>query len=191
VSIQEKTFDNLISSIEKCKEAPFEKVLFSLGIRYIGETTAKILAKAFGNIDNLRNATAEELLKVDGIGDKIAESVADFFSREKNLHLIEKLKLHGLSFELKSQSAPAKKLLEGVTFVVTGNFGTSEIRNNLKKTIEEYGGNVVSAVSKNVDFLLAGEKPGPEKIKKAGDLNIKVISKEEFENMLSPDPGSF
>jgi DNA ligase (NAD+) len=191
VSIQKKTFNNLIESIEKCKEAPFEKVLYSLGIRYIGETTAKILAKAFLNIDNLIKAGSEELLKVDGIGEKIAESLVDFFANEKNLRQIEQLKHHGLSFQLKSEAAPAKKILEGVTFVVTGNFGTSNIRSNLKKTIEECGGNVVSAVSKNVDFLLAGEKPGPEKIKKADDFNIKVISKEKFEDMLSSDPGTF
>ena len=92
---------------------------------------------------------------------------------------------------MKEEKRSSKKILEGLTFVVTGNFGTSEIRNNLKKTIEEYGGNVVSAVSKNVDFILAGEKPGPEKIKKADDLNIKVISKEQFENILSSDFGSF
>ncbi len=191
VSIQKKTFNNLIESIEKCKKAPFEKVLYSLGIRFVGETTAKLLANSFITIDNLIKAGTDELLHINGIGEKIAESVINFFSEEKNISLIEKLKYHGLTFHIDSENITTNKTLEGITFVVTGNFGSGEIRNRLKKTIEEYGGKLVSGISKNVNFLLAGEKPGPEKIKKANDLNIKVIGKDEFEHLLSSDPGAF
>jgi len=183
VSIQEKTFNNIVNSINKSKNASFEKVLYSLGIRYIGETTAKILAKSFRNIDNLINATYEDLVAVDGIGERISESLTTFFSSKKNIRIIEKLKEEGLNFEIKGD-LKQKSSLEGKTFVVTGNFGSKEIRDNLKSQIEELGGKVVSGITKNVDYLIAGEKPGPEKIKKANELNIKIIDKNEFENTL-------
>lgn len=191
VSLQERTFSNLIESIGKCKEAPFEKVLYSLGIRYIGETTAKILAKNFINIDNLIKANKDELLKVEGIGEKIAISIKDYFSEGKNLQLINKLREYGLCFEVNNIFSSSNNVLKGYTFVVTGNFGSREIRDNLKTTIEKYGGNVVSGISKNVNYLLAGDKPGPEKIKKANDLNLKIISLEEFNSLLGSDSGSF
>ncbi len=183
VSIQQKTFSNIVRSINKCKEAPFEKVLYSLGIRYIGETTAKILARTFINIDNLINASYDDLVAVDGIGDKIAGSIVDFFSDEKNLRLIEKLKEEGLNFEIGENKMDTEKNLEGLTFVVTGNFGSSDIREKLKLKIEELGGKVVSGVSKNVDYIVAGENPGPKKIKKAEGFNIKILSKKEFDQM--------
>lgn len=182
ISIQKKTFDNIVKGIESSKEAPFEKVLFSLGIRFVGETVAKKLAKRFKNIDNLMNATYEELIEVDDVGERIANSVLVFFKNEKNIQLIEKLKNEGLNFEIKKEELHSNNLLENLTFVVTGNFGSKEIRENLKKTIEKYGGKVSSSISKNTNYLVAGEKAGPEKLKKAQDLNIKILSKTEFEN---------
>jgi len=183
VSIQEKTFNNIINSINRSKNASFEKVLYSLGIRYIGETTAKILAKSFLNIDNLINASYEDLVAVDGIGERISESLTAFFSSKKNIQIIERLKEEGLNFEIKGD-VKQKSTLDGKTFVVTGNFGSKEIRDNLKSQIEELGGKVVSGITKNLDYLIAGDKAGPEKIKKANELNIKIIDKNEFENIL-------
>ena len=183
VSIQQKTFSNIVRSINKCKEVPFEKVLYGLGIRYIGETTAKILSKSFKNIDNLINTSYDDLIAVDGIGDKIAGSIEDFFSDAKNLRLIAKLKEEGLNFEIREEKMLPEKIFKGLTFVVTGNFGSSDIRENLKLEIEELGGKVVSGVSKNVDYIVAGEKPGPGKIKKAEDFNIKILGKKEFDEL--------
>jgi DNA ligase (NAD+) len=183
VSIQQKTFENIVTSINKCREAPYEKVLYSLGIRYTGETTAKILAGTFGNIDNLISASYEELVAVDGIGEKIAGSIIEFFSDKKNLQLIERLRQEGLNFEDREDRKTKEKVLGGLTFVVTGNFGTASIREELKTKIEELGGKVVSGISKNVNYIVAGEKPGPGKIKKAENLNIKILSKDEFDKM--------
>ena len=181
-SIQQKTFENIVNGVEKSKEVPFEKVLFSLGIRFVGETVAKILTKAYKNIEALINTTYDDLIEVDGIGDKIAQSIIIYFQNEKNLNLIKGLKNVGLNFEVVEEEIVAiNKILTDLTFVVTGNFGTKENRDNLKIKIEELGGKVTSSISKNTNFLIAGEKAGPEKIKKAQDLKIEILTKTEFE----------
>ncbi len=180
-SIQQQTFNNIIQGIEKSKKVPFERVLYGLGIRYVGETVAKKLAKEFKNIDNLKEATIEEMIEVDDIGDRIAESVKEYFKNEKHLLLIEKLKQADLQFELEEVESNSEQILSGLTFVVTGNFGSKVIRENLKIRIEELGGKVISGISKKTNYLVAGEKAGPEKLKKAKDLNIEILNKNEFE----------
>jgi DNA ligase (NAD+) len=185
ISIQQKTFENIIAGIEKCKEIPFEKVLFSLGIRYVGETIAKILAKSYKNIDNLIAASFDDLKNVDGIGEKIAVSIKDYFSVEKHIKQIESLKEFGLNFELIEKLSTEQKILTGFTFVVSGNFGSPQIRENLKNKIEELGGKVSSSVTGNTNYLIAGEKAGPDKISKAKKLNIKILNKEEFETQFN------
>ena len=181
IGIQQKTFDNIIKGIAKSKEVPFERVLFGLGIRYVGETVSKKLAKEFKSIDNIKNATLEELIEVEDIGERIAESIQDYFSKEKNLILIDKLKQEGLKFETHEKESSSDEILSGLTFVVTGNFGSKVARENLKTKIEELGGKVSSGISKNTSFLVAGEKAGPEKIRKAQKLKIEVLNKIEFE----------
>lgn len=180
-SIQKQTYQNIIEGIEKSKEVPFERVLFSLGIRFVGATVAKKLAKEFKNIETLKNAKFEELVEVEDIGERIAESVIEYFTNEKHLLLIGKLKQAGLQFEIQENESTSEQFLYGLSFVVTGNFGSKVIRENLKLKIEEFGGKVTSGISKKTDFLIAGEKAGPEKIKKAQDLNVEVISKSEFD----------
>nr|WP_321356521.1 NAD-dependent DNA ligase LigA [uncultured Draconibacterium sp.] len=180
-SIQQKTFDNIIQGIEKSKLVPFERVLFGLGIRYVGETVAKKLAKEFKSIDKLKEANIEEMIEVEDIGERIAESVKNYFLNEKHLQLIEKLKKAGLQFETQEKESSSNQILTGLTFVVTGNFGSKVIRENLKLKIEELGGKVSSSISKNTDYLIAGEKAGPEKLKKAETLGVKVKNKDQFE----------
>lgn len=185
ISIQQKTFENILNGIEKSKEVTFEKVLFALGIRYVGETIAKILAKSFKNIDNLISASLDDLKNVEGIGEKIAISIKDYFSFEKHIQQIEALKDFGLNFEIKEKLSTQEKILTGLTFVVSGNFGTPQIRENLKNRIEELGGKVSSGVTGNTNYLIAGEKAGPDKISKANKLGVKILSKEEFENQFN------
>ena len=180
-SIQQKTFDNISEGIRKSKEVPFERVLFALGIRYVGATVAKKLAKAFKNIENLKTATIEEINDVEDIGDRIAESIKDYFSHKKNLILIEHLKKEELNFEIHEEENLLEQILDGLTFVVTGNFGSKVIRENLKNKIEKLGGKVISGISQKTNYLIAGEKAGPEKIRKAQKLNIEVLNKIEFE----------
>ncbi len=181
VSIQQKTFDNILRGIEKSKQIPFERVLFGLGIRYVGETVAKKLAKEFNNIDKLKSTTVDEMIEVEDVGNRIAESVKKYFQNEKHLMLIEKLKKAGLQLEIHDKEPSENQILSGLTFVVTGNFGSKVIRENIKLKIEELGGKVTSSISSSTNFLIAGEKAGPEKIKKADSLNIKVLNKKQFE----------
>ena len=185
ISIQQKTFENILNGIDKCKEVPFEKVLFSLGIRYVGETVAKILAKSLKNIDNLISASVDDLKNVEGVGEKIAISIKEYFSVEKHIQQIEALKDFGLNFEIKEKLSTHEKILTGLTFVVSGNFGTPQIRENLKNRIEELGGKVSSGVTGNTNYLIVGEKAGPDKISKANKLGIKILSKEEFETQFN------
>ncbi len=181
ISIQKKTFENILKGIETSKNAPFEKVLFGLGIRYVGETVAKKLAKRFRSIDKLIAATEEELVNVEDIGGRIAESVVEYFKDETHLKLIEELRKAGLLLEVQEIKENLPQILEGLTFVVTGNFGSKEIRENLKLQIEQLGGKVASGISKNTNFLVAGDKAGPEKINKAKKFNVIIFNKTEFE----------
>lgn len=181
----EKSATKLIDGIKASKKIPFEKVLFALGIRHIGETVAKKLAKHFGSLENLKNATQEELVAVDEIGDKIAESIIDWFANEDNQQLIERLKAAGLYFELGEQTEAAGNALEGKTLVVSGVFERS--RDEMKSLIELNGGKVGSSISSKTDYLVRGDKMGPSKLKKAEDLGVPIISEDEFIAMIGSD----
>jgi len=181
--LQEKTVSNILKGIEQSKLITFEKVLFALGIRMVGETVAKKLAKHFGNIDALAKANIETLTAIHEIGDKIAEHVVRFFAEPQNREMIERLRLHGLQFESSHKSAEKlSATLEGKTFLVSGVFSMS--RDELKALVEAHGGRNVGSISKSLSYLIAGDKMGPEKLKKATDFKIAIISEKEFIDML-------
>ncbi len=181
IGIREKGAENILKGIEKSKEIPFEKVLFALGIRYVGETVAKKLALHYKNIDNLMNATYEDLVNVDEIGERIAESILSFFDLQINKDIIKRLKNNGVKFTMDEKARKSNKL-EGMSFVVSGIFSID--RNSLKRIIEENGGKNTSSLSKKTSFLLAGDKMGPSKKGKAEKLGIKIISEQYFFNQL-------
>ncbi|MBI1288103.1 MAG: NAD-dependent DNA ligase LigA [Flavobacteriales bacterium] len=180
----DKSATNLLAGLEASKQVPFPRVLFAIGIRYVGETVAKKLAKHFKNIDALMTASQEELVAVDEIGDRIAESVLHFFADERNRTIIQRLKDHGLQFEMEEAEGPVSNALEGKSFVVSGVFSQFS-RDEIKAEIERHGGKNVSSISKNTDYVLAGDKMGPSKLKKAEDLGIPIISEEDFVGMVS------
>ena len=176
----EKSAQNMISGIEKSKEIPFEKVLFALGIRFVGETVAKKLAKHFKSIDRIMTATFEELIKADEIGDRIAQSILDFSSDLGNIQLINRLKSYGLQLEVSAAILENQtEILLGQIFVVSGVFYQMS-RNELKKAIEDNGGKVSSSISKKTNFIVAGDNMGPSKLTKAQDLGISIISEQDF-----------
>ncbi len=177
-SIREKSAENIISSISSSKEIPFQRVLFGLGIRYVGKTVAEKLAEHFENIDTLINANLEQLLETPEIGEKIAVSLLQYFEQEENRNHIQALKEAGLRFEVAKTEA-SSNLFEGKSFVVSGTFSQFS-RDGIKEAIKENGGKVVSSISSKLDYLVAGEKMGPAKLKKATDLNINIISEEDF-----------
>ncbi len=179
-----KSADNLINGIEQSKQIPFERVLFALGIRYVGETVAKKLAKHYKNIDALAQATLSDLTMVDEIGDRIAGSVIEFFSNEQNMAAIERLRTYGVQFSVKEIVNPlATTKLSGKSFVVSGVFERLS-RDELKKIIEDNGGKVAGSISSKTDYVVAGANMGPAKLEKATKLNIRVISEDEFTKML-------
>ncbi|HCN36431.1 MAG TPA: DNA ligase, partial [Bacteroidetes bacterium] len=180
----EKSAENILNGIELSKQKPFDKVLFALGIRHIGERTAKILSKHFKNIDNIINASLEDLNAVREIGPKIAVSIKDFFGKKDNLNIIDKLKSAGLKFEIEQQlNKKTNPNFENKTFVLTGTLPTYS-RDEASKIIEDLGGKTSSSVSKKTDYVLAGEDAG-SKLDKAKSLGVKVISEDEFKSMLS------
>jgi DNA ligase (NAD+) len=179
----DKSANNLIQGVAASKEVPFEKVLFGLGIRFVGETVAKKLAKSFKTIEELKNATFEQLIDVDEIGDKIAESIILFFSNESNVELVNRLRSFGLQFEIEEKEGASNKF-EGKSFVVSGVFNAFS-RNELKEVIEMNGGKNVGSISKKTDYLVAGDKMGPAKLKKATDLEVNIISEDEFIALLN------
>ncbi len=174
----DKSANNIISGLEVSKTMPFERVLFALGIRFVGETVAKKLAKHFKTIENLKVASFEELINVDEIGDKIAISVQNYFLNEENCVLIEKLVKAGLQFELKEKEGATNKL-DGKSFVVSGVFNSFS-RDEIKEVIESNGGKNVSSISSKTDFVVAGENMGPAKLKKASSLGITILSEDDF-----------
>jgi len=181
----QKSAENLVKGVEQSKNIPFESVLFALGIRFVGETVAKKLAKHYKNIDALRKASLMELILVDEIGERIARSVIEFFENEENKIIIERLKNYGVQFEIIENINPdATDKFIGKTFVVSGVFSQFS-RDELKKTIEDNGGKVGSSISAKTDFVVAGENMGPAKLEKANKLNIKILSEEEFINKLN------
>ena len=181
----EKSAENLIRGIEESKRIPFDRVLFALGIRYVGETVAKKLAKHFKTLDALMEATVEELTTVDEIGDRIAESVVEFFNSEENRAIVSKLREHGVQLELSAEVlAGQTEKLEGNTFVVSGVF-TSVSRDELKKLIERNGGKVSGSISGKTSYVVAGDNMGPSKRTKAESLGIPIISEGDFMQMIS------
>ena len=184
ISFREKTVENILQGIKQSKTTPFERVLYALGIRFVGETVAKKLASAFGDIDTLRNASLEELTGVEEIGEKIAESVTGYFQDQGNINLIERLREKGIKFSSdKSYTGVVEDRLGGKSFVISGVFSRYS-RDELKEMIEKYGGRNSGSVSSKTDYLLAGEGMGPAKMKKAQELGIKVISEDEFLKMI-------
>ena len=181
----EKSAKNIVNGLEKSKEIPFEKVLYALGIRFVGETVAKKLAKHFKNIDILMAASFEELVLVDEIGDKIAESIVAFSKDDLNIELVNRLKAFGLQLELSAEALEGQSdMLQGKIFVVSGVFYKMS-RNELKKSIEDNGGKVSSSISKKTTFIVAGDNMGPAKLEKATSLGVSIISEDKFIEMLS------
>ncbi|WP_324069728.1 MAG: NAD-dependent DNA ligase LigA [Flavobacterium sp.] len=179
----EKSAENLINGIEKSKTIPFERVLYALGIRYVGETVAKKLAKHYKSIDALTNASIMDLILVDEIGDKIAQSVVQFFENQENIRIIDRLKNYGVQLESGVEDILLSEKLKGKTFVVSGVFEIYS-RDELKKAIEDNGGKVGSSISSKTDFVIAGDNMGPSKLEKANQLKITIISETDFKNMI-------
>ncbi len=190
IGFKEKTVENILAALEKSKEIPFEKVLFGLGIRFVGETGAKKLVEHFENIDNLANATLEKLAEVRDVGERTAQSVVDFFQVKENLALIENLKNYGLQF---SQTNANKIIvsddkLAGKTFLFSGTF--SQSREDLQNKVLEFGGKLGNGVAKTLDFLVAGENMGPSKLEKAQKLKITMITEKDFLEMIGENKTS-
>ena len=179
----EKSAENLINGIEKSKTIPFERVLYALGIRYVGETVAKKLAKHYKSIDVLANASIMDLILVDEIGDKIAQSVVQFFENQENIRIIDMLKNFGVQLESGVEDILLSEKLKGKTFVVSGVFEIYS-RDELKKAIEDNGGKVGSSISSKIDYVIAGDNMGPSKLEKANQLKITIISETDFKNMI-------
>ena len=183
ISFREKTVQNILSGIEASKQVPFERVLFALGIRFVGEVTAKKLARHFETMDAVANAPAEELTAVEDVGERVAESIIAYFNDTENLGILMRLRDAGLQFELnKEENLPVSQTLAGKSIVVSGVFSIP--RDTVKELVEKHGGKNVSSISKNTAFVLAGEKMGPEKRKKAESLGIPIVSEEEFRTMI-------
>lgn len=181
---KELSTENLLKGIAESKNAPFENVLFALGIRFVGKTVAEKLAEYFKSMDALSKATYDELIEVPEIGERIANSLIEYFSESCNLELIDRLKQAGLKFELEEKdNMSLGDNLNGFTFVVSGVFKNYS-RDELKNTIKAHGGKMLSAISGNLDYLVAGDKMGPAKLQKAEKLGIKIISEEEFDEMI-------
>ena len=174
-----KSVDNLIEGIIKSKSQPFHRVLFALGIRFVGETVAQNLAKHFKSIDSLIQASQEELVAVDDIGERIAESVRSFFSDSKQLEIVNRLKSYGLQLEAQEAAVPISTLLQGCNIVVSGVFKNLS-RDQLKLLIEQHGGKVVSSISSKTSFVVAGENMGPSKLEKSQKLGVSIKSEDEF-----------
>ncbi|MGO3184344.1 MAG: NAD-dependent DNA ligase LigA [Aequorivita sp.] len=181
----QKSAENMIKGIEASKQIPFERVLFGLGIRYVGETVAKKLAKHYKTIDDLSKASEDELVTVDEIGERIAQSVVSFFASEENIAIVERLKSYGVQLEISAEKlANQTDTLSGNTFVVSGVF-TKVTRNELKKMIEDNGGKVSSSISSKTSYVVAGDNMGPSKKTKAEDLGVPIISEDDFLEMIS------
>ena len=179
---KDRSAERFLNSIKESLKTPFEKVLYALGIRHVGETTAKTLAAYFKNIDNLAKASREELLQADDIGEVIADSILSYFDDETNRDTIDRLKAAGLKFESEVTTEKQSECLKGMTIVISGNFSVS--RDEMKAMITANGGKNSGSISGKTTYLLAGEKAGPEKLKKAESLGVKVISEDEFRALL-------
>ena len=180
----EKSANNLIMGVLESKKIPFERVLYALGIRYVGETVAKKLAKHFEKIDSIITADFDTLINVDEIGDKIANSIIEFFAQDENLEIVLKLKSLGLQFEIEESDKNVSSVLAGKSFVVSGVF-VNYSRDEIKNLIESNGGKISSSISSKTNYLVAGDNMGPKKKEKAEKLDIKIISESELSNLIS------
>lgn len=181
--IKDKTANNILEGIENSKKIGFDKVLFSLGIRHAGESVAKKLAYHFLSVDALAQSSVEELLQIDEIGERIAQSVKDFFSNEENISIVNRLKNYGLQMEIQPENISTSDKLQGKSFVVSGVFEKFS-REQLKELIEQNGGKVASSISSKTSFVIAGSNMGPSKLEKANKLGISIISEYDFEKFL-------
>ena len=178
-----RSAQNIIKGIEKSKEVPFERVLFALGIRMVGETVAKKLAKTYKSLQALRTTSYEALIQIDEIGDRIAQSVIEFFANDLNKAILERLERYGLQMEIQETEAPISDVLKGKTLVVSGVFARHS-RDELKALIESHGGKVGSSISTKTSYVVAGENMGPSKLEKATQLNIPILSEADFEKLI-------
>jgi len=183
ISFKEKTVENILKGIENSKAVPFPRVLYALGIRYVGETVAKKLAAHFKSINKLQAASMEELIAVDEIGDKIAESIIRWFQKKEHIEILERLNSKGIQLELTEEITPLSNVLDGQSFVVSGVF-ENHSRNEIKTLIEQFGGKNVSSISSKTDYVLAGANMGPAKKEKAEKLGITIITEDDFEKMI-------
>jgi len=182
-----KSAYNIQAGFEKSKEVPFERVVFSLGIRFVGETIAKKLAYAFKSIEALEQATLEELISVDEIGDRIAQSVVMYFNDPLNIETVNRLKSDGLQMSLSEEKLKSHGIsLSGLSIVISGTF-SQHSRDEYKSMIERNGGKNVGSVSSKTSFILAGENMGPEKLKKAESLGVKLIDESTFLEMIKSE----
>lgn len=184
-SLKDKSVDNIMKGLAGSKLVTFERVLYALGLKYIGETVARKLARYFKNIDALMAATVDQLIEVEEIGNRIAGSVVSYFSEEENLDIIRRLRMHGLRFEMEQTEEKLSDKLAGMTVVVSGSFSLFPKRDDLKDAIEKHGGKVAGSVSAKTSFIVAGENMGPEKRIKAETLGIPIITEEEFMQKIS------
>ncbi len=185
---RKKTTENILQAIEDSKKVPFPRVLYALGIRFVGKTVAAILAQEFKNIDALIRATKEELIEINEIGEKIASSIIAFFKTEKNQKIIEDLKSFGLKFSIEEEKKNTSTILANMTIVATGKL-SNFTRDGIKEEIEKHGGKAASAISSKTSFVIAGEKPGASKISKAKKLGIKIIDEISFLSLLEKETG--
>ena len=182
----EKSADNILRNIELSKQVSFHRVLFAVGIRFVGETTAKNLARQFKDIDALIDAAPEALIDAEEVGEKIAQSIQEYFADDENMRIIDRLRANGLQFRAQAQEGETDRLA-GLNFVISGTFAKHS-RDQLKELIERHGGKILSGVSANVDYLLAGQNIGPAKLAKASKLGIKQIGEDDFMRMLDENP---
>ncbi len=182
----EKSAENIVRSIRESTRVPFHRVLFGLGIRFVGETTAKYLAEHFRSLEAVMQASREELVEADEVGEKIADAILDYFADENNLRILERLREAGLQFRAAERERSSERLA-GLSFVISGKF-SDHSRDELKELIERHGGKNLAAVSGNTDYLVAGDNMGPAKLKKAEKLGIRIISEQEFIDMLGDEP---
>ncbi len=183
----DKSARNIIQSIEESKKVEFARVLFALGIRFVGETTAKYLAKQFKGLETLRHASREELLQTEEVGEKIADSILEYFADEQNQSILERLKVAGIQLVSEEENLLSERLT-GKSFVVSGKF-TIFGRDELKLLIEQHGGKLLSGVSANVDYLVAGDKMGPAKLQKAEKLGVTIIDEQQFKQLINQEEG--
>lgn len=180
----EKSAENIINSLKRSLKVPFQRVLYALGIRFVGETTAKYIANHFGSLDAIMSANKETLMEADEVGEKIAASVLEYFSDAENQQIIERLRKAGVQFEVEEKAEDGSNVLENMAIVISGTF-ENHSRNQLKELIEQHGGRSPSSISAKTKYLLAGENPGPSKVNQAKELGVEIINESQFEEMIS------